>query len=50
MPSQLLKFKEYMPSVILTGASGMIGKALQNYLLQCGYAVKTLVRDKKKSG
>ncbi len=49
MPSQLLKFKEYMPSVILTGASGMIGKALQNYLIQCGYAVKTLVRDKKKA-
>ena len=37
-----------MPKVFLTGATGFIGGRLVDYLLEAGYSVRVLVRDKNK--
>ncbi len=38
-----------MPSVLLTGASGMIGQAIHKHLIMGGFTVRILVRDRKKA-
>lgn len=38
-----------MPTVLITGASGMVGSSIQKLFADAGYNVRTLVRDKKKA-
>ena len=38
-----------MPTVLVTGASGMIGKALTKLLTDHGFSLRSLVRDKTKA-
>ncbi len=38
-----------MPTVLITGASGMVGSSIQKLFADAGYTVRTLVRDKTKA-
>ena len=38
-----------MPTILITGASGMVGSSIQKQFTDAGYTVRTLVRDKKKA-
>jgi uncharacterized protein (TIGR01777 family) len=37
-----------MPTVLLTGGTGLIGTHLQNFLLEKGYSIIVLIRDEKQ--
>ena len=37
-----------MPTVLLTGGTGMIGSHLQKFLLEKGYSIIVLIRNEKQ--
>ena len=37
-----------MPTILLTGGTGMIGTHLQNFLLEKGYKIIVLIRNEKQ--
>ena len=45
---KLLALNNNMPTVLLTGGTGMIGTHLQNFLLEKGYSIIVLIRNEKQ--